>query len=414
MQFFAEQLHTPVLGEYDIIVAGGGVAGVCAAVAAKRAGTGRVLLLEKGVLFGGLATQGLISLYEPICDGMGRKITYGMGAELMRLCMRYGPDELPEQWRGDPDRSPDNGEKYRTFFSPAMFALALDEFVLHAGVEVLFDTQVAAPVMEGGRCAGLIVENKNGRGLYRAKAVIDTTGDADVFFRAGAPCVTGSNYMTYLAYRADMEAAENAVSQHNLLKARQWSLMGAGPRGNGHPEDMPLVGGTTAEEVTGYVLAGRKLLLDFMRGEDRFSRDLSVLPTMAQFRTTRHIQAAYTVRESDLCKPLEDSIGVVADFSTAGEWYEVPYRSLYHPDYPNLWTAGRTAAADGWAWVVIRVIPGCACSGQAAGLAAALCLKHGFDAAALPYAMLADALVAEGGRPHITHDFEEPEACAHR
>ena len=86
MQVFHEQLNTAVLGEYDIIVAGGGVAGVCAAVAARRAGIKRVLLLEKDILFGGLATQGLISLYEPICDGKGHKIIYGMGAELMKLC----------------------------------------------------------------------------------------------------------------------------------------------------------------------------------------------------------------------------------------------------------------------------------------------------------------------------------------
>lgn len=64
MAVIEERLETPVFGEYDVIVAGGGVAGVCAAVAAKRAGAGRVLLLEKGVLLGGLATQGLIALYE--------------------------------------------------------------------------------------------------------------------------------------------------------------------------------------------------------------------------------------------------------------------------------------------------------------------------------------------------------------
>lgn len=258
MQVFHEQLNTAVLGEYDIIVAGGGVAGVCAAVAARRAGIKRVLLLEKSILFGGLATQGLISLYEPICDGKGHKIIYGMGAELMKLCMRYGPDVLPEQWRDDPDTASPDGGKYKTFFSPAMFAMALDEFVLDAGVEILFDTQVVAPVMEQKQCVGLLVENKGGRGLYRARAVIDATGDADIFCRAGAPCVTGQNYMTYLAYRADMESAASALSEKNIIHARKWTLLGSGPRGNGHPEGVPLISGTTAEDVTQYVLTGRK------------------------------------------------------------------------------------------------------------------------------------------------------------
>ncbi len=400
MQVFHEQLNTAVLGEYDIIVAGGGVAGVCAAVAARRAGIKRVLLLEKGILFGGLATQGLISLYEPICDGKGHKIIYGMGAELMKLCMRYGPDVLPEQWRDDPDTASPDGGKYKTFFSPAMFAMALDEFVLDAGVEILFDTQVVAPVMEQKQCVGLLVENKGGRGLYRARAVIDATGDADIFCRAGAPCVTGQNYMTYLAYRADMESAASALSEKNIIHARKWTLLGSGPRGNGHPEGVPLISGTTAEDVTQYILTGRKMMLDSMRNEDRFARDLSILPTMAQFRTTRHIVGAYSVQESDLCRRLPDSIAAVADFLAVGEWYEIPYRSLYNPEYPNLWTAGRTVSADGWAWVVVRVIPGSACSGQAAGLAAALCLKHGLTAATLPYSMLSDALIAEGGRIH--------------
>lgn len=400
MQVYVEQLSTPILGEYDIIVAGGGVAGSCAAVAAKRAGIKRVLLLEKGIILGGLATQGLISLYEPICDGQGHKIVYGMGSELMKLCMRYGPDVLPMQWRDDPDAaSPDCG-KYKTFFSPAMFAMALDEFVLNAGVDILFDTQIVAPVMDKGQCTGLIVENKTGRGVYRARAVIDATGDADIFYRAGAPCITGKNYMTYLAYRTDMEAVSSALAEKNILLARKWTLLGAGPRGNGHPEGIPFIEGTTAEEVTQYVLAGRKMMLDSMRNEDRFSRDLTVLPTMAQFRTTRHIVGAYSIQESDLCRRLPDSIAPIADFSATGEWYEIPYRALYNPSYPNLWTAGRTVSADGWAWVVVRVIPGCACSGQAAGLAAALCLKRGFTADTLPYAILLDALVAEGAKVH--------------
>ena len=95
-----------------------------------------------------------------------------------------------------------------------------------------------------------------------------------------------------------------------------------------------------------------------------------------------------------------DSVGVIPDFTQADRWHELPYRALYHPDYPNLWTAGRTAAAEGWAWSVIRVIPGAACSGQAAGVAAALCLARGCSAAELPTGVLCDALAAAGCKPH--------------
>lgn len=401
MAVIEERLETPVFGEYDVIVAGGGVAGVCAAVAAKRAGAGRVLLLEKGVLLGGLATQGLIALYEPLCDGRGRKITFGMAAELMQLCMRYGPDTLPEAWRGDPDTAPPESGRYRSFYSPAIFALALDAFVQDAGVELLLDTQAVRPVMEGRRCAGLVVENKTGRGFYGARAVIDTTGDADLFYRAGAPCVAGKNFLTCVAYRADMDALRDALSEGSILKARRWTRLGAGPRGKGHPEGAPMLSGTTAEEVTQFVLAGRRMLLDSLRKEDRFRRDISALPAMAQFRTTRHIDGAYTIQDSDACRELVDSVGVIPDFTQADRWHELPYRALYHPDYPNLWTAGRTAAAEGWAWSVIRVIPGAACSGQAAGMAAALSLRHGETAATLPPRRLIDALRAEGVRPHL-------------
>ena len=77
MNTIHESLETPVLGEYDVIVCGGGISGLTAAVSAARLGAS-VLLLEKGVLLGGLATAGLISWYEPLCDGRGRRIMNGM------------------------------------------------------------------------------------------------------------------------------------------------------------------------------------------------------------------------------------------------------------------------------------------------------------------------------------------------
>ena len=94
MKTLMERLETPVREETDVLVVGGGIAGVAAALAARRAGA-RVLLLEKQALLGGLATNWLISWYEPLCDGQGHQLIYGLAEELLRLSFRYGDDSLP-------------------------------------------------------------------------------------------------------------------------------------------------------------------------------------------------------------------------------------------------------------------------------------------------------------------------------
>ena len=75
-----------VKDSYDVVIAGGGIAGISAALAAKRQGK-RVLLIEREYLLGGLATLGLITIYLPLCDGKGRRVIYGIGEELMRLAL---------------------------------------------------------------------------------------------------------------------------------------------------------------------------------------------------------------------------------------------------------------------------------------------------------------------------------------
>lgn len=113
-EWIRETLQTPVRGEYDVIVCGGGVAGVSAAMAARREGAS-VLLLEKAVNLGGLATVGLISWYEPICDGKGRRVMGGMPEELMELSMKYGFSTLPEGWKNS--RTSDEPGRCATHFS---------------------------------------------------------------------------------------------------------------------------------------------------------------------------------------------------------------------------------------------------------------------------------------------------------
>ncbi|HHV94839.1 MAG TPA: FAD-dependent oxidoreductase [Firmicutes bacterium] len=394
-----EVLDTPIRGEYDVIVCGGGVAGAAAAAAAAREDA-RVLLIEKSVVLGGLAVNGLISYYEPICTGTGKKLMTGMAEELFRLAICYGPDTLPDEWKGLPEEAAGEA-RCASVFSPALFAMALDKWLLDAGVELLLDTWVVQALGERDEVRGVLVENKTGRGAYLSKAVIDATGDADLFFRKGLPCVTGTNYLSYIAYVTDWKQMQEGMESGNLLKARRWVNAGSDLWGRGHPEGYPQMSGVTAEEVTKFVLDGRAALFERVSGQERLSRDVTVLPTMAQLRTTRRIQGRYTLTEADCGRHFADSIGVATDFHHRDRLYELPAGILFHDDCPNLFTAGRTVSADGWAWHVTRVIPVAVATGQAAGVMAALKAKEGVEANETGMVRIQKALKRQGVRLHI-------------
>lgn len=218
-------------GCFDVIVVGGGIAGVAAAVASSRAGA-RTLLIEKSVNLGGLATMGLISLYEPLCDGEGKQMGYGIAEELIRLSTSYGFDNLHPKWGGSGHNKPKN-ERYTTRFSPGVFAAVLDDFVLKNGVEIMFDTLATYPVMEGTRCVGVVVENLNGREYYEAGAVVDATGNACVMDRAGVPTVTGRSFMTYIVHLYEMDDAAKLAENRDGNAFRKWVSYGANWAGAG-------------------------------------------------------------------------------------------------------------------------------------------------------------------------------------
>jgi hypothetical protein len=375
LQTYQDTERIPIRGRYDVLVAGGGLAGVAAAMAARRDGR-RVLLLEKSLTLGGLATLGLINLFVPMCNGRGTQIIKGMAEELLRLSVRYGFDTIPEEWR---EREPGEGARtrYVTRFSAQIFALALVEWIQDAGIDLLLDTVVVKPVMAGAHCRGLIVENKTGRGLYEGGMVVDATGDADILYRAGVPTVQGENFFTYATFGVDLESCRRAAEKGRIdLAYRRYSGGQATLYGQKHPEGMKRFGGTSAEEVTEYVVKNQRILLDSIKGDDRSTRDVVVLPGMAQFRTTRRIDGAYTLTTDDQYRHFADSIGAIGDFEQNDYLYEVPLRCLVHPDYDNLITAGRSAAAAGYAWDVLRVIPPAILTGQAAGLCASQALAE--------------------------------------
>lgn len=373
-----------VKGSYDVIVVGGGIAGVAAAVTAARRGAA-VLLLEKSVNLGGLATNGLISWYEPLCDGKGRKVMGGMAEELLKLSIEYGFDNLPPKWGGSRKKLKRDG-RYSTYFSPTVFSLALDELIRDNGVTLRYDTYAVYPVTEGGHCAGVICESASGREFFGAKILIDATGDASVADRAGVPTVLGENYMTYIVHYFDKDGVAKLAADGDLCSFRQWKNAGSDMLGNGHPEMMKKPTGNTAEEITEYMITGKRRMFDRIKMLDRESFDIMSLPSMPQLRTIRHIVGRADFR-AEIGKEFSDSIGVCSDCRTGGigKWYQVPFGALYHEGIDNLLAAGRIISApQGDGWEVSRVIPVCALTGEAAGNAAYLAVKEDCSVPGVP------------------------------
>ena len=259
-----EQSHSiPVAGEADVIVVGGGVAGVAAAVSAARNGS-RVILLEKSIILGGLATLGHVCIYLPLDDGLGHKVYGGLAEELLHVCIRYGYDNLPDCWRNGPDTVDAPTGRYRTNFNIPAAVCALDELMEQEGIQVVFDTNFCAPIMEGKTCKGVIVENKSGRTAYLAKAFVDASGDLDLMFRAGAPTETQRSIVSHWAHEIDLDTMKKGPETGQALQALPLRWLGLRPDADNSEAEIPMYYGTTSEGVHGYIRTSRKLALDYL------------------------------------------------------------------------------------------------------------------------------------------------------
>lgn len=384
----------PLAGSYDLIVAGAGVAGISAAVSAKRLGIRRVLLLERRVLFGGLATSGLVGYYEPLDDGKGNRIMAGMSQELAELALKWGYQALDERWRGFPLCGPE-GIRSKFHFSPNIFALALNDLLDKEGVEALMEALVvdAASDQQG---TTVIVETRDGRRAYHGAVVIDTTGDGILLDRLGIPTRTGRNWFTYMAYLSSLDYARQAVAEKSVEHLNQWINVGSNLFGANQPTGLSQSAGTTCEDVTFLIREGQRRLLKRLAETKGNGRDITALPTMPQFRETRRIDGKRTLTEDDACRHQADSIGLCPDFIHSGPWYEIPFGTLYHPTDDRILTAGRSISANGWAWEVTREIPVAALTGQAAATAAKLMIEGKRGADAVDIRTLQEALDHQG------------------
>lgn len=364
-----------MVARHDVIVAGGGVAGVAAAVSAARMGK-RVLLIEKTIALGGLATIGLVNWFVPSCNGRGTNIVKGMAKEMFELSTKYGYDGVPEEWKNGNEPGEEARTRHVTKFSVNIYIMQLTKWLKDENVEILFDTVVTQPIMENGKCIAVIVENKTGTQCYEADIVIDATGDADVLHRAGVPTVQGKNYHTFYTRVTSLEDCANAIKEKDIKLIYKRMVYGgtANLFGEGQPENKPLWLGTTAQDVTNYVIENHLEVLEKIVNDNRKERDISELPYMPQFRTTRRIDGEYTLTTADVYKHFDDSISALNDFEHRHFLYEIPYRVMVKKGFDNLIAAGRITSGDGYGWDLLRVIPPAIITGQAAGVAAAIAI----------------------------------------
>ena len=394
----------PIKKNYDVIVCGGGVAGVAAAVSAAGRGCS-TLLIEKSNILGGLGTLGLINLFVPMCNGRGKQIIFGLAERWLRKSAELSWDTIPEPWReGEPKES--TTVRYIQRYSPSIFAYQLTEELQKSGADILFDCMAIDPVMEGNICKGVLTESKGGTAFYGCRMLIDTTGDCDVLRRGGVPVAEGENYFTFGVKMVTLDNCRKAIEEQDIRYIYSHFAGGnVNLYGDGQPFDIPRWSGLCAEEVTDYIVRNHLLLLEKLKKSDRKTREIVTSPGMPQFRTTAHLRADYSLKVGDAYRHFDDSICAINDFDHRDHLFEIPLRCLTRADYPNLITAGRSADGTGYGWDLIRVIPPAILTGQAAGEAAALALQTKRAVAEVDIRALQDRLEGENVMIHFPDEY---------
>jgi len=149
--------------DYDIAVCGGGIAGISAALAASRLGK-KVVLFEKNFLLGGLGTSGLITIYLPLCDGLGKQVSFGIAEELLKLSIKYGAeDKYPDNWLEGKGTKTEKDKRYEVQYNAQIFAILAEELLLKNGVDILYGSYVVDAEKKDGIIDHLCVENKSGK-----------------------------------------------------------------------------------------------------------------------------------------------------------------------------------------------------------------------------------------------------------
>ncbi len=389
--------------KYDLVVVGGGFAGVAAALAAARVGT-KVLIVEKSNCLGGAAVNCLVNPFMPYwteIDGKRVELSAGIFKEIHeRLEARHairGISFLEEEL------------KY-----------ILNEMVINAHIDLLFHAYIYTAEKLDKDISSIKVATKSGTMCIEANYFIDATGDAQLAYLAECPTVLGREPdhlcqpMTLCFRLGNVDVESFFASSERLKIAHQQSLEAGelmNPRENILVFRTPIKNvlhfnttrvvkkdPTSPEEVTEAEILARKQIYeiyDFMKKHADGLKDSFLMMTAAEIgvRESRMIVGDYVLTEQDCrnCVKFEDAIaacnydidihnpegtGTSHYYFPAGEYYTVPYRSLIPKGVSNMLVAGRCISSDHGAQASYRVMPVVCCIGEAAGSAVGLAVKQ--------------------------------------
>jgi ribulose 1,5-bisphosphate synthetase/thiazole synthase len=440
-------------GHCDVLVAGGGPAGIAAAIAAARAGAA-VTLLEEKPFVGGNATLGLpLMTFHAFA---GEQIIGGVPQELVERLVEAGGST------GHVQTGPGAHMPTYTLVDAEVLKYVAQQLLLEAGVRVLLHALVVDALVRGSAARGVVVAAKPGLGLVTAERVVDCTGDADVAARAGAPFVKGrpedggmqAMTLNFRLTNVDLDKitqffGEGLVTGRKPGEVAERPIRGQGtfapwddlpetrglfPDRNHHlwwnslregevninttrivGKDPTEFDGLTEAEIEGRQQVFR--VVRFLRQHVPGFEQANLVSTGSQIgvRETRRILGEYTLTAEDVLNARRFPDGIAqgsypidihdpsgqgwgVQFVKDGGAYDIPYRCLIPQRLENLLVAGRSISADHQAMGSVRVMATCMAMGQAAGAAATLSLQTGRSPRRLDVDRLRDLLRSQGAK----------------
>lgn len=418
----------------DVAVIGGGPAGCAAAWAAAQAGAD-VTLVERYNCLGGLSTGGLVMWIDRMTDWSGRHVIQGFA--------RHFIDRMPADAVAGPPRADWGSQDHDRFeywrnrttafhgivqwaptLCPERMKLNNQEMLLEAGVRIVFHAWAARPLVDEGTATGVIFESKMGRQALLAKVVVDTTGDGDMFARAGAEFDTdieegdvhhsmntawalgGVNMDRWIDWKVHhpdelrqfMERGREELGyfQTPYVSWRPDIALFLGPRQSG-------LSALDVDDQTEVEIRSHRLMeghCQFFRKHAPGFENVYSLQSAQQLgvRHTRRLAGLERIERKDWGAGVSraDEVGVSPSISPKFPVVSVPYGALVPRSLDGLLVGGRHISCDANSHSFMREIPQCWLTGHAAGVGAALAADLGVQPRAVPVAEVRKVLLAQG------------------